>query len=168
MGRSMKKSIKCGTSSLKRVSSSLRPFDKTSSLTCPPQINVPLEFFRNRWRWAGWPKVERKGSHVGSYGYVLILVDFCNYFLEIYRFGLGSYLLEPEPDLLNLNLRSGSGFSSFPEPNLGFRSRFSKILQEPDRPGPRHNYIYTQKLQVNPRIFLKFFLKFLKNQKLQQ
>ena len=49
-------------------------------------------------------------------------------------------MLEPEPDLLNLNIRSGSGFSSFPELNPRFGTRFSKILQEPERPGPWHHY----------------------------
>ena len=77
--------------------------------------------------------------HIRSYGYELVLVDFCNYFSKIYRFGLGSYLLEPKPDLLNLNLWSGSGFSNVPELNPRFRSQFSKILQEPDQPGLWHH-----------------------------
>jgi len=50
------------------------------------------------------------------------------------------YLLEPELNLLNLNLWSSSRFSKFPGLNPRFGSRFSKILQEPDRPGPRHHY----------------------------
>ena len=61
--------------------------------------------------------------HIRSYGYELVLVDFCNYFSKIYRFGLGSYLLEPKPDLLNLNLWSSSGLGS---------QKYCKNLTDPD------------------------------------
>src|ERR1700678_62107 len=46
--------------------------------------------------------------------------------------------LNPEPEP-----RSGSRFRHFPEPNLRSGSRFAKILQEPDRTGPRHHYIHS-------------------------
>ena len=59
------------------------------------------------------------------------------------------YLLEPELNLLNLNLWSGSRFRKYPGPNPRFSSRFSKILWEPDWPGPRHHY--TRSLQQMPQ-----------------
>jgi hypothetical protein len=50
------------------------------------------------------------------------------------------HLPEPDPNLLNLNLRSSSKFSEMSGPNLWFGSRFSKFGCDPDRPEPWHHY----------------------------